>query len=143
MKKLLTTSAVLISVAAAVFAHSGVENQAVADRMAGMKTIGASMKTLGGMAKGAIEFDAVAAQAAVDAVSAEAAAIPVLFEAQETDPMSEAKADIWTNWDDFVSKAAALESAAKGVSITDAASVRDAMGAMGGSCKGCHSKYRM
>ncbi|MBU2937269.1 MULTISPECIES: c-type cytochrome [Pacificibacter] len=143
MKKILTASAVFISLSIGAIAHDGVENQAVADRMAAMKAIGGSMKTLGDMAKGATEFDAAAAQAAVDTLEAQSGALPALFEAQETDPESEAKPEIWTNWDDFVSKANSLNAAAAAITITDASSVGPALGAVGGSCKDCHSEYRM
>jgi cytochrome c556 len=143
MKKILAASAVLASLSIGAFARGDVENQAVADRMAAMTAIGGSMKTLGGMAKGATDFDAAIAQAAIDTIEAQAAAVPVLFEAQETDPMSESKPEIWSNWDDFVSKANSLNAAAAGITITDAASVGPALGAVGGSCKDCHSKYRM
>lgn len=143
MKKLLTAAAVLVGLSAAALAHADVENQAVAARMESMKAIGGAMKTLGGMAKGAVDFDAVAAQAAVDEVAAQSGALPALFEAQETDPLSEAKPEIWTNWDDFVAKSNALNSAAEAITITDAASIGVAMQAIGGSCKDCHSDYRM
>lgn len=143
MKKLLTASAFFLSVSVAAVAHGGVENEVVKARMDAMKEIGSAMKVLGTMAKGAVEFDAVAAQAAVDAVADQSAMVPVLFEAQETDPMSEAKPEIWTNWDDFVAKSNALNAAATSVSITDASSIPAALGAMGGSCKDCHTDYRM
>ncbi|MBU2866130.1 c-type cytochrome [Pacificibacter marinus] len=143
MKKILTASAVLISLSIGAVAHAEVENQAVADRMAAMKAIGGSMKTLGDMAKGATEFDVAVAQAAVDTLEAQSEALPALFEAQETDPESEAKPEIWTNWDDFVAKSNSLNAAAAAITITDAASVGAALGAVGGSCKDCHSEYRM
>lgn len=143
MKKILTASAVFISLSIGAIAHADVENEAVAARMDAMKAISGSMKTLGTMAKGAVEFDAAVAQAAVDTIEAQAAAVPVLFEAQETDPMSEAKPEIWSNWDDFVSKANGLNAAAAAITIIDAASVGAALGAVGGTCKGCHSEYRM
>lgn len=143
MKKILTVMAVLIGFSASAVAHAGVENKAVAARMESMKAIGGAMKTLGGMAKGAVDFDQTAAQAAVDTIAKQSGMVPALFEAQETDPMSEAKPEIWTNWNDFLAKANVLNTAAKGTAITDAASVGVAMGAIGGSCKGCHSEYRM
>lgn len=127
----------------AAIAHADVSNPAVAARMDAMKAIGGSMKTLGDMAKGATDFDAAAAQAALDTVAAKAAEVPALFEAQETDPESEAKPEIWTNWDDFVSKAQAMQAAAEGASIGSAADIGPAMGALGGTCKACHSDYRM
>jgi cytochrome c556 len=143
MKKILTIAAMLIGFSVSAIAHAGVENPAVAARMEGMKALGGAMKTLGGMAKGAVDFDQAAAQAAVDIIAKQSGMVPAMFEAQETDPMSEAKPEIWTNWDDFVAKATALSTAAEATTITDAASVGVAMGSIGGSCKGCHSDYRM
>ncbi|MFT6169608.1 MAG: cytochrome c556 [Celeribacter sp.] len=143
MKKLLTASTILVGLSFAAVAHSGVENQTVAARMESMKAIGGAMKTLGNMAKGAVEFDAATAQAAVNEIAVQSGKLPELFAVQETDPMSEAKPEIWTNWDDFTSKANALNAAAQATIITDAASIGGAMGAVGGSCKGCHTDYRM
>ncbi|RPE63141.1 cytochrome c556 [Pacificibacter maritimus] len=143
MKSLILTSAMVVTLATAAFAHDGVESETVAKRMEGMSEISGALKTLGSMAKGAVEFDAVAAQAAVNEVAEQAQAIPVLFEAQVTDPKSEAKPEIWTNWDEFVATAAVLQSAAESAEISDVASIGAAMGAMSGSCKACHSKFRM
>ncbi|SEK92131.1 c-type cytochrome [Pacificibacter marinus] len=143
MRNLLTASVLFLSFSIAAVAHAAVENTAVQARMDAMKAIGGAMKTLGNMAKGSVDFDATAAEAAVDVVAVQSAMLPTLFEAQETDPMSEAKPEIWTNWDDFVAKANAMTAAAEAVSIVDAGSIGAAMEAIGGSCKGCHSEYRM
>lgn len=55
-----------------------------------------------------------------------AAGTPGLFEANETDPKSEALPEIWTNFDDFVAKAAELETIATGfsTSINDPSGLR-------------------
>jgi cytochrome c556 len=143
MKKIIMASAIVFGLATSAIAHDDVANAAVSERMHGMAAISAAMKTLGDMAKGSVEFDAVGAQAAVDAVAAQAAAIPTLFEPEETDPKSDAKAEIWTNWDDFISKASVLQTAAESVIIEDKSSVGAALGAIGGTCKACHSKFRM
>ncbi|MEQ5869719.1 cytochrome c [Sagittula sp. NFXS13] len=123
-------------------AHSEVANPVVKARMAAMSDIGASMKTLGKMVKGETDFDAMAAQAAVDTVAARAEAAPELFEPKETDPESEALPAIWDNWDDFVTKAEALQTTAEGITITAAADLGPAMGQLGDACKACHSKYK-
>lgn len=143
MKLKMITFAAVLAAASMAAAHAEVSNETVKARMDGMKAIGGAMKTLGGMAGGKMEFDAAAAQAALDTVAMEAAAVPTKFEAQETDPESEAKDDIWANWDDFVAKAGALEAAAKGADGSSAAGLGAAMGAMGGACKACHSAYRL
>ncbi|WP_417250424.1 c-type cytochrome [Celeribacter sp.] len=143
MKITLVAATLSLGLAVGAVAHDHVSNPAVAARMEAMSAIGASIKTLGSMAKGEIEFDADAAQAAVDTVAVESTKVPALFEAQETDPESEAKPEIWSNWDDFVAKAQALQTAAEGATISTAADIGPAMGAMGGTCKACHSDYRL
>lgn len=143
MKTIFTATTIILGLTAAAIAHSDVKNSAVKARMESMMVIGNAMKTLGGMAKGAIAFDAAAAQTALDTVAAQAANIPAAFQAEETDPASEAKAEIWTNWDDFVAKSEPLKVAAEGASVTDPASAGAALGALGGTCKSCHSAYRM
>lgn len=142
MKKYLLATALGLSTAVATMAHSNVADPTVKARMDAMSAIGASLKTLGGMAQGAVAFDAEAANAALAVVAAKAAETPALFEAQKTDPTSEARPEIWANWDDFVAKAEALEAAAS-VTVTDQASVGAALGALGGTCKACHAQYRM
>lgn len=109
-----------------------------------MRAIGGAMGSLGKMAGGEMAFDAAAAQAAKDAIIAAAVAAPAAFMTQGAeDPASEAKADIWANWDDFVAKAKALEDAASALDVTSVETIGAGMGAMGGACKACHTAYRM
>jgi len=135
--------AVALSTGAAL-AHSGVQNAAVKARMDAMSEIGAKMKTLGSMAKGATAFDLPVARAAVAAIADHASKTSELFRAEETDPKSEAKPSIWTNFDDFTVKAKKLETVAKELSQTLATAdeLGPAMGALGATCKSCHSAYR-
>lgn len=107
-----------------------------------MDTIGMNMKILGQMAGGGT-FDAAAAEAAKAAIVAAAADIPAKFEPQATDPKSTAKAEIWTDWDDFLEDAKALGDAAAGVDATTVEGIQAGMGAMGGTCKDCHSEFRI
>ncbi|WP_172297494.1 cytochrome c [Pseudoruegeria sp. HB172150] len=120
------------------------ENPAVVARQDAMKTIGMSTKVLGDMAKGETAFDAAAAQAAATAMAEQAAMVPALFEPEEDDPDSEAKPEIWANWDDFTAKAADLEAAAASAagSITTAEDIGAAMQAIGPTCMACHRTYR-
>lgn len=134
---------VLIAATAAL-AHQGVQNPAVMARMAAMSAISKNMKTLGMMARGSAEFDAKAARAAAAAIASHAAAIPGLFEANETDPGSEARPEIWTNFEDFSARASELESIAVGLSTSISApeDLGPAMSNLGSSCRSCHSAYR-
>ena len=110
-----------------------------------MSAIAENMKTLGQMAKGATEFAAEAARSAAAAIAEHAAATPGLFEAKETDPKSEARPEIWTNFEDFATKATELEAIAIGVSasLDDSSDLNAAMRAPGANCQSCHSVYRV
>ena len=89
-------------------------------------------------------FDAAVGRSATAALAEHAAAPPGLFEANENDPKSEARTEIWSNSEDFAAKATELETIAIGfsTSITDPADLNAAMGALGANCKSCDSVYR-
>lgn len=130
--------------ASAAFAHSGVKNAAVKARMDSMSAIGDHMKTIGEMSKGARGFDKSAARFAAAGIAKHAAKTPALFEAKEDDPKSEAKAAIWTSFDDFTAKANEMEEVAVRLSksIGKAKDLGPAVNALGETCKSCHSAYR-
>lgn len=108
-----------------------------------MKSFGGAMKTLGGMAGGDVAFDAAAAEAAKAVLVDGAAKIPAVFEMTSTDPASEAKAEVWTNWDDYLAKAKGFGDAAAALDASKLEGVQAGMGAIGGACKDCHTTYRM
>lgn len=126
-----------------LLAHADATNPVVIERMETMKAIGGAMKTLADMAKGEAEFDTARADAAVATMGENAGNIAAKFEANETDPETEALPAIWENWDDFVKKSEDLVMASSSVaSITDEAALGAALGQLGGTCKACHSDYR-
>ncbi len=134
----------IVLVAGTAWAHSGVKNPAVQARMHAMSVIGAEMKTLGLMLKGEKAFDASLAQAAAGKIAEHAGQTPDLFRANEDDPKSEAKPEIWENFDDFSAKAIALQDVAIKVSASIASKddLGQAMKALGDTCKSCHKDYR-
>jgi len=141
----LLTKTILIGailVAGAAFAKDGVKDPTVKARMELMGTIAANTKVLGDMAGGKAPFEAAAAATAKANIAAAAAQIPAKFEPQATDPVSEAKPDIWTNWADFVAKSEALLVQAEALDTTSLESVQAGMGGIGGTCKACHSVYQ-
>lgn len=107
-----------------------------------MKANGASLKILSEMAKGNTAFDAEAANAALAKIAGLATKIPAAFETHYEDPKSEAKPEIWQNWDDFAAKSMALETAAS-TTVDSAAAIGPAMQTIGGACGGCHKAYRI
>ena len=107
-----------------------------------MAAHGAAMKTLGGMASAKIAFDATAAEAAKQVLIANAAGTLVVFKNQASDPAGHASNSIWTAWDDFSAKAGDMGTAAAALDTTSAESVAAGLGAIGGTCKACHTAYK-
>ena len=107
-----------------------------------MAANGAALKTLGGMASAKIAFDATAAQAAKQALIANAAGTLEVFKNQASDPAGHANTSIWTAWDDFSAKAGDMGKAAEALDTTSAESVAAGLGAIGGTCKACHTAYK-
>ncbi len=144
MMRLMTKGLVagIFLIAGAAFAADATDPDVIA-RQGLMKTVGMNTKILGDMAGGKAPFDAPKAAEAKAALIAASADIGARFEKPATDPESEAKPEIWTNWDDFVKKGMALNAAATAVDTASAASIGAGMGAIGGACKDCHTAYRM
>ena len=107
-----------------------------------MAASGAAMKTLGGMASAKIAFDTTAAEAAKQVLIANAAGTLVVFKNQASDPAGHASNSIWTAWDDFSAKAGDMGTAAAALDTTSAESVAAGLGAIGGTCKACHTAYK-
>ena len=139
--KTLCISALLMTGAA--FAAVTATDPDVIARKDLMKTIGGAAKTLGGMASGEVAHDAAAAEAAKQAMIAAAAEIEAKFTNNAADPASEAKPEVWTNWNDFLGKGKALGDAAGALDVASAESIGAGMGAIGGACKACHTDYRV
>ncbi|MBU2981234.1 cytochrome c [Lentibacter algarum] len=143
MKNIIVTLAVGAALATAAIAHEDVKNPTVKARMELMGKVKDATGVLGGMAKGEMAFDEAKATAAKAALVEHAAAIPAAFKANETDPKSTAKAEIWLNWADFTEKAAALGTAAEAMDTSAQEQLGAGMGGVGGSCAGCHKVYRI
>ncbi len=133
-----------VFVASAVLAHDGVKNPAVMARMDAMVQVGAGMKVLGQMSKGAVPFDAEAARAAAVSIAKHASDTPRLFEAREDDPKSEALPAIWDNFNDFTTKSKAMEVTAlrhaEGINSPETLGL--AVSELGATCQSCHKAYR-
>jgi cytochrome c556 len=109
-----------------------------------MRIVGKNTGILGDMAGGKAAYDAAAAEAAKAAIVEASGQIETAFKDQgAADPASEAKAEIWTNWDDFLVDAKALGDAAGAMDVSSAESIGAGMGALGGTCKDCHTDFRM
>lgn len=132
-------------VLAGSIAHAEVEatDPDVIARQTLMKEMGGAAKALGDMAGGKTAFDAAAAATAKATIVDHAGQIGAKFEKNPTDPGSEAKPEVWSNWDDFLKDAKALEVAATALDTASAETVGAGMAGVGGACKACHTDYRM
>lgn len=133
----------LVALTTAATSHEGVKNAAVKARMDLMQEVRAAISVVGGMAQGKVEFDPDKAATAAAALADASGRVPGAFMANETDPKSEAAPAIWQNWDDFVAKAEAMETAARALDTGSLDSLRAGMGAVGGTCGACHKAYRV
>jgi cytochrome c556 len=117
----------------------------VKERMDLMETQKDAMKVLGAMAKGQVPFDAAKATAAAKEIESTSANILQLFPEGSGGEPSEAKPEIWTQWEKFTTDterlataAAALEEAVSSESPEWKAKFKDVIDA----CKTCHKTFR-
>lgn len=146
MKKLISTVAVLAALTTAAVAEESKELEA---RHGEMTVLALNLGVLGGMAKGAVPYDAAMAKAAADSVAGVAMIDQKLLfpegTAQGALEGSRALPAVWEKWDDFAAKWGALGEAATAMQTAAAGgqeAIGPAMGALGGACKGCHDTYR-
>ena len=134
----------LLAFTGSALAHGGVTNPAVLERMEAMSTIAAEVKALSGMARGEVGFDAAEVARRMQAIAATGAMVPVLFEAPETDPKSEAVPTIWTSYPEFTRRAVAMVAAAEaGAGATDPVALQAALDALAETCRSCHASFKL
>jgi len=145
-KKIIATAICGVCLASvSVHAHDGATG-VVKERMELMKTIGKNTKALAPMATGMADMDLAAVEKAAGAIAATAPKVADKFPKNSLSEASEAKANIWENWDKFTGlldslakDARALEAAAK-AGKEDA--ILPAFGKMTKNCKDCHTEFR-
>lgn len=150
MKKLIVTAAL-----AAMFAgtahgagHGGDFAKQIKARQGQMQIIAINLGILGGMAKGAVEYDAATAQNAAKSLhGASMIHIETLFpEGSGEIDGTRAKASIWSDAEGFAGKWTAYGDAARNAAKSAGDGVEalgPLLGALGGSCKSCHETYRL
>ncbi len=150
MKRTLTIAATALGLtltSAAAFADGHID-KAIGARQAQMKLYSFNLGPLGGMAKGEIEYDAAVASAAANNLVTltqidQSAMWPM--GSDNSYEGSKALPAMWENFPDVMEKGKALSEAAiamQAVAGTDLASLRGAMGDLGGACGACHELYR-
>lgn len=118
-------------------------------RQGQFRVLAINLGILGGMAKGEIEYDAAAAQAAADSLVAVSMINQGPLWPMGSDEMgadgTRAKASIWDDADDFAAKWSDLGAAAKEMQAaagTGQEALGPMMGKVGGTCKACHDAHR-
>ena len=128
----------------ALSAHQGATG-VVKERMDLMKTQKEAMKVIGAMAKGKVPFDAAKASTAAQEIETTAAKIPELFPEGTTGHPSEAKPEIWMQWDKFTADAEGLETAAATLKMAlegEAPEWKAKFKGVIDACKACHKTFR-
>lgn len=135
---------VSLTISSVAFAHSGVKDKNVKERMMVMKEMAGNTKIIGQMLKGKTSFDANQVKLALERLSALSLETPKVFTINATDPKSEAMPNIWDEFDEFtkLSKNLAETSIVVANSIATIEDLRPALKKVSSGCKACHSRYR-
>jgi len=135
-----------IFVAGTAWAHEGATGL-VKERMDAMSDIGKQMKTIGTMMKSGPYDPAVLAAASGQIADRGGPALLKLFPEDSLQDVSEAKAEIWTDWPKFQALAGDLQASAealKDLAVEGAGKelTGPAFGTLAGTCKSCHETFR-
>ena len=135
---------VSLTISSVAFAHSGVKDKNVKERMMLMKEMAGNTKIIGQMLKGKTSFDANQVKLALERLSALSLETPKVFTINATDPKSEAMPNIWDEFDKFtkLSKDLAETSIVLANSVATIEDLRPALKKVSSGCKACHSRYR-
>ena len=133
-----------VTISSIAFAHSGVKDKNVKERMMIMKEMADNTKIIGQMLKGKTSFDENEAKLALERLSSLSLKTPKVFEVNATDPKSEAKPTIWDEFDEFTKLSQDLAEATEILagSVGTINDLRPALKRVSAGCKACHSKYR-
>ncbi|MDE4099705.1 c-type cytochrome [Phaeobacter gallaeciensis] len=133
---LISGAAIASLLSAAALAHGGATG-IVKERMDGMGVMQDSMKVLTPMMQGKTDYDAEAVRREAEKIQAHAGeALTKLFPEGSNGKPSEAKPDIWADWDGFASLAAQLEVFARGLAAAAGNGLMMADGQQGGMMGG-------
>ena len=119
-------------------------------RQGQFRILAINLGIIGDMAKGEAPYDAEAAQASADSIVAvsminQGPLWPAGSSEMDIDG-TRAKAEMWDNLDDVMSKWQALGTQAANlqqVAATGQEALGPALGTLGGTCKSCHDEYRV
>ncbi|MFT3791899.1 MAG: cytochrome c [Rudaea sp.] len=144
-KSRLLAAASALTLSALAFAH-GKPDDAIDYRMGLMTVIGWNIDPLGAMVKGKTPFDAADFAKHANRIANLSDQIVEGFPKGSDQGHTDAKPDIWANWDDFQSKAKDLDTQAKLLAevakANDEAKDKEQFKKVAETCKACHDKYK-
>jgi len=138
------TCASLVSISALAFAHNGATG-IVKERMDGMSAMGKDLKAISEMIKGNTEYDGnTMRELALSIQSHSGEAMLKLFPEGSMQPASEARLEIWQDWDRFSELAMDLEQVSQELADTAGAGIDPmAFKAITTACAACHKDFRL
>lgn len=130
----------------ALLEAQGNEDSRIDYRQKLMSAHGASMGAIGDILKFKLDYGAKHIAVHAKNIHEYATLIPDAFETEVTAGATDAKPEIWQNWDDFTAKAKALQTEAGKLAQVaasgDMAAIMPQVKATGDACGGCHDVYR-
>ena len=151
MNKKLTTTVSAMVLATAVYTNrpavAGEMEQAQEYRQGVMNVFRWNMKSMSDMMKGKRPYDGEAFAGYADDL-AKAATLDLMpgFPEESDSGDTDARPDIWLDFDDFKQKFQDLRKASRSLSETaaggDKAAMGEALGKTGKACKACHDKFK-
>jgi cytochrome c556 len=134
-----------LTIAGLALAHKGATG-VVKERMDLMDLQAKQMKMLNAMAKGKQPFDVAKAAHAARDISLTTRKIPEMFPKGTDAPPSEARPEIWEDWDNFIGDAEAAAKAAEALATIlegeASAGWKNAFGKLTDACRSCHQSFR-
>ncbi len=143
IKRLIAIGLVTAAFNATAVAHNGATG-IVKKRMNAMSAIGKAVKSIATMVKGDTGYDRAALKAAASTIRGHSGDnLTRLFPAGSGGGKSEARPDIWQNWEQFEMLADELNRQAVHLASLEARPSPMEFGKLAATCKGCHEKFRL
>jgi cytochrome c556 len=137
-------AALILCMGSTAFAQEPTAKDLIAYRQGVMEALGKHIGAISMMVRGKVPYDHMVVQA--NALAATAATVGDVFPAGSDMGDTHALPAVWEQEADFQAKVTALQDAATNFAAVaaggDKAAIGKALGAVGGSCKGCHDNYK-
>ncbi|MEY8830029.1 cytochrome c [Sedimentitalea sp. XS_ASV28] len=137
---------VLLLLTGGVLAQSGqisrVTDTGVQKRMMAMNANNTALTVLSDMMGGRAVFDRARARDARRRLIYTTGRIPALFRKAHSDPLSNARPEIWSDWPGFRQQAKSARSAARKLDVSTLPRLRKTLPRVIHACLACHRAYR-